>query len=231
VARLGLLGARVIGVHTDGNAEAVRRLLHPRSPVSVIPHGVRPRRRDNPPAAGLPRFVFFGVYRPNKGLDVLVEALQAVEGARLTVAGLVPDADIPCVAALLAPLGDRVSWDRRLVPDGELDQVFDGATAVVLPYREFEAQSGVLHLAVEMAVPVVVSEAGGLAELTRAHGIGEVTSGPGTEALASALRRVAEPAHNAVLRRRVVEAQDQLSWETSACGWWAALEPPDGRSA
>ena len=139
---------------------------------------MRPRRTDNPARPGPPRFLFFGAYRANKGLDVLVDAMRAVPDARLVVAGPVPSADVDHVAGLLAPLGERVTWDRRLIPDDELRGVFDGVTAVVLPYERFEAQSGVLHLAIEMGVPVVVSDAGGLAEVTRDLGIGEIVPDP-----------------------------------------------------
>jgi glycosyltransferase involved in cell wall biosynthesis len=223
LVRIGLAGAHVVSVHTEHNAAAARRLLRPRAEVRVIPHGLRPRRCSNPPAAGPPRFLFFGAYRDNKGLDVLVEALSALPDTRLTVAGPVPDSDVPAVAALLEPLGDRVAWDRRLVPDAELLALFDGVTAVVLPYREFEAQSGVLHLAIEMAVPVVVSDVGGLPETVRAHGIGLVAADASAAALVDALAAVADPARNVALRRNVVAAQSRLSWEASARGWWSAL--------
>jgi glycosyltransferase involved in cell wall biosynthesis len=222
VARLGMRGAAVVGVHTESNAAAARRLLAPDLPLHVIPHGLRPRRAPAAPEE-TPRFVFFGAYRANKGLDVLVEALRRVPEARLTVAGPTSTADRDGVAALLAPLGDRVSWDPRLVPDDELADVFAGATAAVLPYRDFEAQSGVLHLALEMGIPVVVSSAGGLAEVTRALGVGEVIAALEPAALASALRRISDPVRHAGLRDRVWAAQRELSWETSARLWWSAL--------
>ena len=222
-ARYGIAGAHVIAVHTRGNADAVRRLLRPRADVAVIGHGLRPRRSDNPVAPGPPCYLFFGAYRANKGLDVLVDAMKTVPEARLVVAGPVPPADVEHVSAVLAPLGERVVWDRRLVPDEELLDVFAGITAVVLPYQRFEAQSGVLHLAVEMGVPVVVSDAGGLAEVTRDLGIGEVVPDPTPATLGAALRRVGEPDRNADLRARVAVAQRTVSWEASARRFWAAL--------
>jgi glycosyltransferase involved in cell wall biosynthesis len=227
LARIGVAGADVVVVHTEHNAAAARRLLRPRVDVRVIPHGLRSRPGAAPPAAGPPRFLFFGAYRANKGLDVLVEALGALPASRLTVAGPVPDADVPAVAALLEPLGDRVTWDPRLVPDADVPALFDGVAAVVLPYRDFEAQSGVLHLAIELGVPVVVSDVGGLAETARAHGVGLVTADPSARALAEALAAVADPACNAELRRHAAAAQGRLSWEETARGWWAAL----GRSS
>ena len=224
VGRLGLSGARVVAVHARSNAAALRRLLHLRATPAVIGHGIRVRRTQNPAAEGPPRFLAFGAYRPNKGLDVLVEALRLLPDAELVVAGPVPEADLPAVAKLLRPLGERVRWEPRLLPDEDLLALFDGVTAAVLPYRDFEAQSGVLHLAVEMAVPVVVSDVGGLAEVTEDLGIGEVLPELSAPALAAALRRVAEPECNAELRRRVTAGQARLSWTASAGRLWGALE-------
>jgi glycosyltransferase involved in cell wall biosynthesis len=117
-----------------------------------------------------------------------------------------------------------VTWDRRLVPDADIDAVFDGATAAVLPYRAFEAQSGVLHLALEEGVPVVVSDAGGMAETTRGLGIGEVVPQEDPAALAAGLERVTSAERNAELRDRVCAAQETLSWESAAQQWWEALD-------
>jgi glycosyltransferase involved in cell wall biosynthesis len=224
VARWGIAAASVVVVHTEANARAARRTLGADLPVRVIGHGIRPRRSTNPVASGDPRFVFFGQYRENKGLDVLVRALQDLPSARLTVAGPVFEEDVPRVAALLEPLGARVTWDRRLVPDADIDAVFDGATAAVLPYRAFEAQSGVLHLALEEGVPVVVSDAGGMAETTRGLGIGEVVPQEDPAALAAGLERVTSAERNAELRDRVCAAQETLSWESAAQQWWEALD-------
>ena len=80
--------------------------------------------------------------RPYKGLDVLLEAWRAVDGAELWVVGL-PRMDL---APLRAAAPRTVRFVERFVPDAELPAFFDRADLVVLPYREID-QSGVLFTA------------------------------------------------------------------------------------
>ena len=73
--------------------------------------------------------LFFGLLRPDKGLDVLIEALPAlverVPGARLEVVGSprMPIEPLQEHAAALGVAG-RISWDLRFVSDEEAAAAF-----------------------------------------------------------------------------------------------------------
>ena len=116
--------------------------------------------------------LFFGLLRPDKGLDVLIEALPAlvarVPGARLEVVGS-PRMPIEPLQARARALGvaDRITWDLRFVSDAEAAAAFARATVICLPYREIE-NSGVLAEALRHGVVPVTTAVGGLPEIARA---------------------------------------------------------------
>ena len=137
--------------------------------VHVIPHGAFTHLTEVadpvplPPelaAVELPVVLLFGLVRPYKGLDVLLEAWRAVDGAELWVVGL-PRMDL---APLRAAAPRTVRFVERFVPDAELPAFFDRADLVVLPYREID-QSGVLFTALAFGKPLVLTAVGGFPEV------------------------------------------------------------------
>jgi glycosyltransferase involved in cell wall biosynthesis len=169
---------------------AVRRL-----PLAVVHHGPFDHLRVTPTHApeGAPvRFVFFGVMRAYKGLDVLAAAFTQLmaEGvdAHLTVAGEPwPDAE-DALAALRAIPKDRVTLNLGHLPDAELTSVVAGADVVVLPYLRSSA-SGPLHIVMAAGLPVVTTDVPALAEVTNGYS-GAVLAHPGDpRSLAAAMKQ------------------------------------------
>ena len=104
--------------------------------VALVPHGLFTAAGPpvSPTRTGT-RLLFFGLIRPDKGLDLLIEALPAVLRS-------VPDAGLRVVGSPrmpLEPLRERaaalgvagaIEWDLRFVPDGEIAGVFAAASVV-----------------------------------------------------------------------------------------------------
>jgi glycosyltransferase involved in cell wall biosynthesis len=145
------------------------------SKVRVIPHGAFEHltlRSDELPLSGelaavhAPVVLFFGLLRPYKGLDVLLDAWRGMDGAELWIVGR------PRMP--LEPLRARAPANVRFVPryvsDAELPAFFRRADAVVLPYSRTERfdQSGVLATALAFGKPTVVSDVGGFGEVAAA---------------------------------------------------------------
>jgi glycosyltransferase involved in cell wall biosynthesis len=109
--------------------------------------------------------LFFGLLRPYKGLEALLDAWQGIDGAELWIVGR------PRMP--LAPLQARAPRSVRFVPryvsDAELPAFFRRADVVVLPYGRTERfdQSGVLATALAFGRPIVVSDIGGFGEVAR----------------------------------------------------------------
>jgi glycosyltransferase involved in cell wall biosynthesis len=208
-------------VHSEHGARRLERELGvPRERVHVIAHGAlahlaaggRSAPTPAPRPRGVPRVLFFGLLRPYKGLDVLLEAWQGIDGAELWVVGM-PRMD---TSGLRARATDSVHFVERFVDDGELAEHFRAADVVVLPYREAD-QSGVLATALAFGTPLLLSDVGGFPEIARTGAARCVPAGD-AEALARELRQLlGDPEARALMRERAREvAEGPYSWEAAA---------------
>jgi glycosyltransferase involved in cell wall biosynthesis len=181
-------------VHSEhGRARLVERLGIAPGKVHVIAHGAFehlahiPGERPLPPALAEvqgPVVLCFGLMRPYKGIDVLLEAWRDVTDAELWIVGM-PRMDIDALRASAPP---SVRWVARFVADDEIAAYFRRAQLVVLPYREID-QSGVLFTALAFGAPLLLSAVGGFPELA-ARGAAALAPPGDAAALASELRRL-----------------------------------------
>ena len=110
-----------------------------------------------------PVILFFGLLRPYKGLDTLLEAFRRVEGAELWIVGK-PRMDVEPLRRAAAEAPGRVRLLTRFVEDAEIPAIFRHADLLVLPYRDAE-HSGVLYAGLAFGKPMVLSAVGGFPEV------------------------------------------------------------------
>lgn len=212
-------------VHSRGLDASLSAWLGPgHPPIYVTRHAVgtpaQPPSRPSEPddASARARLLLFGMLRPNKGITVLLEAMQLLPDCRLTIAGApVDDAYMLRVmegVRRLSP-GD-VSVMAEYIDDDGIASLFREARVVVLPYTSFAAQSGVLGEAITYGVPVVVTDTGALGETVIELGIGEVVPSGDAAALAAGIRRVLEPRRWAQCAEALRSAAQMLSWTAMA---------------
>lgn len=128
--------------------------------VTIIPHG---HYRDwfaacpkSSPTEG--RFAYFGLVRNYKGLTPLIEAFTQLPGPySLTVAGNPSRDSLVEELRTVAGSDDRIVFDFRFLPDGDLVRVATEGRLVVLAYREMHNSGGVLA-ALSLDRPVLVPE-------------------------------------------------------------------------
>jgi glycosyltransferase involved in cell wall biosynthesis len=209
--------------HTEHGAARLRGAvgLDP-DRVHVIPHGAfdyltrLPEEQPLPPElaeAEGPVILFFGLLRPYKGIDVLLEAFREVEGAELWIAGM-PRMPLEPLRELAARAPGTVRFVPRFVTDPEIPALFRRADVVALPYREIE-QSGVLYTALAFGKPIVASSVGGFPEVAERHGAARLV-GPGDPgALARTLDElVSQPAQRESLAHAAAAAAaGPYSWD------------------
>jgi len=161
--------------------------------VHLVPHGTfdyltdLPDERPLPPELAQvegPVILHFGLVRPYKGNDVLLEAFREIEGAELWIVGM-PRMPLQPLRELAARCRGTVRFVPRFITDPEIPAFFRRAHLVVLPYREIE-QSGVLYTALAFGKPIVASDVGGFSDVGRAGGVRLVPPGDPT-ALRAAL--------------------------------------------
>ncbi len=207
-------------VHTRHGAE----LLGDGPRVHVIPHGAfdhlaqQPGEHPLPPELASvegPVVLYFGVVRHYKGVDVLVEAMRAVEGAELWVVGRPLGISMERLRRL-APRG-RVRFVERYVSDAELPAYFRRADLLALPHRSVDV-SGVLFAGLAFGTPMVLSDVGGFRELVDEHGFGRLVTPGDPDALAGALAELlAHPEERRRLSdRALAAAAGPLSWDRIA---------------
>jgi glycosyltransferase involved in cell wall biosynthesis len=163
-------------VHTaEGRARLVGELGLDPARVELIPHGVfdaLARQDDERPlpaelaAVEGPVVLYLGIWRPEHGLDVLLEAWRAITGAELWVAGL------PRMPAreLTAGAPPGVRFLPRFVTDPELPAFFRRADLVVFPYRSSVEASGALFTALAFAPAILATALGAFADLAALGG-------------------------------------------------------------
>ena len=191
--------------HTDHGAGRLRTEvgLDP-GRVHVIPHGPldylsRQGREADLPAElaavdpDVPVVLFFGLLRPYKGVDTLLEAFAELDGAELWIAGM-PRMPLEPLRDLAAKAPGTVRFLPRFVPDPEIPALLRRADLLALPYRRIE-QSGVLYAGLAFGKPMVLGDVGGFAEVGRRHGAARLVPPGDPDALAAALEELlADPA-------------------------------------
>jgi glycosyltransferase involved in cell wall biosynthesis len=212
--------------------KGARRLVEvagvPEGTVHVIPHGALDYLTALPDEAPLPHelegargpvVLFFGLIRPYKGLDLLIEAMAEVPGAELWVVGnsRVSEQELSRlrVAAAALPGGDR--WVTRFVDDREIPAIMRRADVLVLPYREAE-QSGVLYAGLAFGKAIVATAVGGFGEVAADHRAVSLVPPGDAAAMAQALNRLVgdDSARDSLGRRAAEAASSAYSWDEIA---------------
>ncbi|HEY7961587.1 MAG TPA: glycosyltransferase family 4 protein [Solirubrobacteraceae bacterium] len=197
--------------------------------VHTIPHGVFAHLAQGPPApppheTDKPVVLFFGLLRPYKGLEILLDAWRGrgtpPAGAELWIAGM-PRMDI---VTLQRAAPANVRFDARFIPDSDLPAYFQRADLVVLPYLQAD-QSGVLFTALAFGKPLLLSDVGGFPEVAATGAARTVPAGDPV-ALREALRELlADPAARAKMAVAARAAADgRYAWETVARAHLALYE-------
>ena len=223
VARERRLLSRMDAVvaHSEHAARRVRDELGFRRRVTIIPHGALdyltrlPDEVPLPPelaAVDRPVVLCFGLIRPHKGVDVLLEAFRSVPDAELWIVGM-PRMSLAPLRELATDVPDRV----RFVPDSEVAAYFRRADLVVLPHLNAE-QSGVLHIALAFGKPLVLSAVGGFPEVAERDRAARLVPPGDAAALASALTELLgdEGERRALAEAAASAAAGPYSWDAIA---------------
>src|SRR5712691_8897789 len=220
------LAARRRGA-TVGTRDAFAERHGARRGVRVVPNGCDvPSGRAFPGLAheNPPRVLYAGQLYPWKGVDVLVEAMAAVPGARLVIlGGIEGEADTRRIRSLVEArgLGGRTEMPGPL-PQARVADALGRAAVVVAPFLRAgmtESHTSPLKIFEAMAAgrPIVASDLPSSREVL-SDGENALLVPPGdVSALAGALRRVLADGDLARrLARAAWEAAPRYSWDARA---------------
>jgi glycosyltransferase involved in cell wall biosynthesis len=211
--------------HSEHGARRLRELVGvDPARVRVIHHGAfdyltrLPQEKPLPPeleGAEGPVILFFGLLRPYKGVDTLLEAFRRIESAELWIAGN-PRMDVAPLRRLAAEAPGRVRFLTRFVEDEEIPALMRRADVVVLPYRDAE-HSGVLYASLAFAKPLVLSAVGGFPEVAE-QGAARLVPAEDPAALAATLSDLVgdESARAELSEAAARAAMGAYSWDEAA---------------
>ncbi len=163
-------------------------------PISEIsrPDSTSGRAPDRPPTV-----LFFGTFRRNKGVDVLLQAIAELTGeidARFVFAGR-GFADVEQLVRDAATRDARIVTEIGFATADRKHELYASADLIALPYTAFASQSAVLQDAYAHGLPLVVSDVGALGETVREDKTGwVVTPGDAAELGATLLDALRDPA-------------------------------------
>ncbi len=169
--------------------------------------------RPAQPDDGICTVLLFGTLRRNKGVEVLLAAMQLLNAPsiRLVVAGR-GFADIEALVTDAAARDSRISACIGYVTEQEKAKLYRASDVVVLPYTTFSSQSAVLHDAYSHHLPVIASDVGALGDSVREDATGWVIHPSDPQQLASALEiAAASPA----MRQAFGSASAQVAQDRS----------------
>lgn len=192
--------------------------------VRVIPHGAfdyltrLPAEKPLPPelrGAEGPVILCFGLLRPYKGTEVLLEAFRRLEGAELWIVGN-PRMDVAPLEQLAAQARGRVRFVARFVEEAEIPAIFRRADVVALPYLDAE-HSGVLYTGLAFAKPLVLSAVGGFPEVAATGAARLVPPGDAGALAATLTGLIADDGARAELSAAAARAAaGPYSWDEAA---------------
>jgi glycosyltransferase involved in cell wall biosynthesis len=170
---------------------------------------------------GRPTFLYFGGLRWDKGPDILLEALQWLDGDWSAIVAGAPaafgEADVEQYREKLRDPGRLIA---RLghVRDEDMNDYFAAADAVVLPYRRaFKGTSGVLQRAAGAGKAVIACDVGEIGRIVRENRLGIVVEPESPESLAKGMRMF--------LAQRETLSEEVRSWaaDYSRANHWHIL--------
>ena len=195
-------------------------VVHPLPPESPRPEDREAARTRLGLARETVAVLCFGLIRPYKGVDVLLEAIARLPvGPRivLLLAGE-PWGELAerlrrrvAQADLLGRVVARLEW----VPEADVPAWFAAADAAVLPYRSATG-SAVAAQALGWGLPLVGSAVGGIAEVVEEGINGLLVPPEDPGALAAALTRIADGTLRARLAEGARTASRQWNWASYA---------------
>ena len=171
---------------------------------------------------GIPESVnlglFFGLIRPYKGLDVLLESLKQVDkNTHILIAGECYENWVK-YSDIIESMGisDRVHVISRFVDEAELPAIFGASDFLVLPYKK-ASQSGVVATAIHYNTPIIASNVGDLENSVNDGRTGLLVEPNNAQALAQAINTWTESTRDPeAICKEYDFVREERSWKTFA---------------
>jgi Glycosyltransferase len=171
-------------VHSNNNGQELQEIFNiQQEKIVQVPHGVlnsssysiiskSEARKKLGIQSNCKTILFFGNIREYKGLDVLLEAFYLLIKKRkdvlLIIAGT-PWIEWDEYEEIIKKhrLEENIKLFLDYIPSADMKYFYYSSDLVVLPYKDFNAQSGIGTDALSFGKPLVVTNVGGLSDLVK----------------------------------------------------------------
>lgn len=160
--------------------------------------------------------LFFGIIRPYKGLDMLLEAFYderlRKHPLKLIIAGEYYQDPQPILDLIEKyELSDHIISVNKFIPDQDVAAYFCASDIVVQPYKS-ATQSGITQIAYHFNKPMIVTNVGGLPEMVPNGKVGYVVDTVPKQ-IADAIVDYYENNREDAFTAHVMEEKKKYSWE------------------
>ena len=161
--------------------------------------------------------LFFGIIRPYKGLDILLEAISflknKMQNFHLIILGeCYENIDTYNEIICKSEISEFITWYNEYIPDNEVAKYFSAADIVTLPYRS-ASQSGIVQIAYYYDLPVIVSNVGGLPEVVQEGKSGFIMESENPKELANILEKNLNTNKLKVMSDYIKDYKKRFSWD------------------
>jgi glycosyltransferase involved in cell wall biosynthesis len=169
-------------------------------------------------------FLFFGIIRSYKGLDILLEAISQLPSHApftLVIAGEAWSPGEKAIRRKLSSLGiaQKTRCHLSWVPEEEVSTWMELGDVVVLPYRSGDG-SGVAAHAARLGIPIVGTSVAGLEEVIEEGVNGRLVPPNHAESLALALHSCLDPGFLSTIKAGAKRVAQRHSWESYVDVLW-----------
>jgi glycosyltransferase involved in cell wall biosynthesis len=219
-------------VHNDSGKAVLRdKFQEPESKIAVIPHGpLFPGETPPPlPVSDRLKLLLFGSIRENKGVHLAVQAVQQLNATapqplvELTIAGeLARGAEASyweSCRRLIEKDPRMIHVVHRYIADEEIPKFLADHHALLLPYQDFQSESGVAALALTNRRAILATRAGGLGELLDRSGCGFAIASPDVASVIQTIRMAFQAGNDglaAMAARGEKFLKSERTWEEIA---------------
>ena len=157
--------------------------------------------------------LFFGIISRKKGLELLVNAMKLLPECRLRIVGSFVDKKHEKKIGRMVKNAPNISFRSGWVSNDEREKYLKEADVLALPYLQAPYQSAVLHNAVSVGIPVVVTKTGSLHEIAERFRFGEIVE-KNPKAIARGIRKVIKNYQS--YRKGLTAYRKEANWKTVA---------------
>ena len=109
-------------------------------------------------------------------------------------------------------IGDVFSWENRFIPDSEVFSYFSASDVMALPYHS-ASQSGIVQIAYNYNIPVVVTDVGGLPEYVEKGVSGEIVAVNNPDELATCLANGLLNGNFVKMSKNIDDVKSKFTWK------------------